>query len=63
MSFPTGMGAVTGQHYEAVAAQMDAYVNGSPPTHFGGHFQGPLHLPHMFSSQGQHPMPQFIQPI
>lgn len=27
MSYPTGMGAVTGSHYNNVAAQMNSYLN------------------------------------
>jgi len=47
MSYPTGMGAATGNHYNNVAAQMQAYLNN------GGGGGGHLHSAHGHMHQFQ----------
>lgn len=48
MSYPTGMGAATGNHYNNVAAQMQAYLNNG-----GGGGGGHLHSAHGHMHQFQ----------
>jgi hypothetical protein len=49
MSYPTGMGAATGNHYNNVAAQMHAYLNNGG----GGHLHSAYGQMHQFQpSQG-----------
>jgi hypothetical protein len=64
MSYPTGMGAATGNHYNNVAAQMQAYLNHShsqpslQPA--GGHFHqhhhshGPAFASHAYGNHGSY---------
>ena len=40
MSYPTGMGANTGMHYQNVAAQMHSYMN-TPPGSYGRSYSRP----------------------
>lgn len=50
MSYPTGMGAATGNHYNNVAAQMHAYLNNGGSSGGGS---GGLHMAHGHFHQHQ----------
>ena len=65
MSYPTGMGANTGNHFNDVAGRMRGYLNGPDHHHHPSPFHSPPfpHPPHNFPFHGPFPMPPLVGPM